>query len=454
VLQTAANPETQMLEQQPRINQWLLAEEAHPLESDIARNRAQKLLGILAVHNVVEPQQKQESASNNTTLLFAAQAARMGDQESRRSVEQNVQTNVAEILYKAGHQTSVALTFEDGQLSQSGRSLAEIQANTLRYSSLNPLMRQRSEKELENVFSFEELLGSGALKDYDAVVFSLAPSDEKTKRDYGFFSDTDTCSIQLLRHSGGSDIELQTALVAGKTSAQAARHDSRAVEHIARQNGASYTLDSEEDSLRQILLIPKESVPSGVVDIVKQYDAAAGGTFYGEQKINSQLVDYSAYAAQCEQRNRSFDAVVRQVTDQLLDEASGFSSPIQAIKRLHKLTEQALVAGAISDESIDTRVFGAESAGYIDAARLMSQQGNAEKAIHLQTKAIETAVSSSCPMFQGDGQGAADSLLGTSSILEDKYGSLEFTCKRGHTNTRPRNTLLEKCQRCGISVRC
>ncbi len=37
---------------------------------------------------------------------------------------------------------------------------------------------------------------------------------------------------------------------------------------------------------------------------------------------------------------------------------------------------------------------------------------------------------------------------------EDKYGSLKFKCQRGHTNKRPRNKLLEKCKKCGISVRC
>ncbi len=37
---------------------------------------------------------------------------------------------------------------------------------------------------------------------------------------------------------------------------------------------------------------------------------------------------------------------------------------------------------------------------------------------------------------------------------EDKYGSLTFKCPKGHTNVRPRNKLLEKCQKCGTSVRC
>ena len=37
---------------------------------------------------------------------------------------------------------------------------------------------------------------------------------------------------------------------------------------------------------------------------------------------------------------------------------------------------------------------------------------------------------------------------------EDKYGSLEFKCKNGCNNTRPKDKLIEKCQKCGVSVRC
>ena len=37
---------------------------------------------------------------------------------------------------------------------------------------------------------------------------------------------------------------------------------------------------------------------------------------------------------------------------------------------------------------------------------------------------------------------------------EDKYGSLTFKCKKGCTNKRQRNQLIENCQKCGESVRC
>ena len=37
---------------------------------------------------------------------------------------------------------------------------------------------------------------------------------------------------------------------------------------------------------------------------------------------------------------------------------------------------------------------------------------------------------------------------------EDKYGSLEFKCSKGHHNKRPYGKLLENCQKCAVSVRC
>lgn len=67
--------------------------------------------------------------------------------------------------------------------------------------------------------------------------------------------------------------------------------------------------------------------------------------------------------------------------------------------------------------------------------------------------------------FSGCGitiKGEADSMLEDQLEMagygnksdEDKYGSLHFKCQKGHNNTRPRGKLIEKCQKCGISVRC
>ncbi len=431
---------------------WRDARESYPLAAEIARSRRVQAVGSLAVRASTERLPAVE-ASADSTLLQALKEARSGDAPARQTIETNVQTAAAEILYKAGHQSQVALDFDGRQLTQSGRSLADIQANTLRYSTLNRIMRERSENELENALLFEELLAEGVLDDHDAVVFSLAPQDTRTKRDFGFFEETDTCSIQLLRRTAGREVILETALVAGKVSKHAPRHDLSAVERLAREHGSDIALDDSEASLRHVLLIPKDDIPRGVSDVVKRYDEAAGGTFYG-QASGDDAVDYEAYAQQCEDKNSSLSDTVAQVSQALLDESHTFDTPTAAIKRLHKLTEQALVRSAVADEGIDARVFGQTSAEYIASARALREAGDMGASIDMQNRAIVSAVSSSCPLFDKPSTETADTVENLFSLGEDKYGSLQFTCKRGHRNKRPRNQLIETCQLCGVSVRC
>lgn len=48
-----------------------------------------------------------------------------------------------------------------------------------------------------------------------------------------------------------------------------------------------------------------------------------------------------------------------------------------------------------------------------------------------------------------------DMIFGSKSEAgEDKFGSLIFKCPKGHTNTRPRNQLIDRCKTCGTSVKC
>ncbi len=53
---------------------------------------------------------------------------------------------------------------------------------------------------------------------------------------------------------------------------------------------------------------------------------------------------------------------------------------------------------------------------------------------------------------ENGGRGSQDIYGG--NLLDDKYGSRTFECSNGHTNTRPKDELIEKCQKCGVSVRC
>ncbi len=432
---------------------WQLAHEAYPGAVEAARQKAGRLIGSLAMEETVQVESVLPSPES-ATLQSSLMRAKQGDTQALRSVEMNVQTNMAELLFKAGHQTSVQLDIEAGRLKQNGQLLTDIQANAIRYSSLNEMMYQRTRQEIENAHTFEELIAGDVLDTHDAVVFSLSPEDQKTKRDYGFFEETETCSIQMLKKSDNT-VELETALVAGKSSALAERHDKTAVETIAREHGVQVEIGNSEDSLRHILLIPKHESVHGINDVIRSYDKAVGeDVFYG-QAVEKQP-DYLAHAEQCIQKNDSFSDAVAMISRQLLAEADNFRSPIDAVKRLHKLTEASLVSRAISDDTIDERVFGRESARYIESARVASSAGNQQEAMELRQKAVEVAVSSSCPMSfssaetENPKEDASLALYG-----EDKYGKLAFRCpKMGCLNVRQPGKLLEKCGHCSADVRC
>ena len=454
----------QTLETQPEIlttkNTWQLAHELEPGAVEAARQKTRRFIGQIATAQSVEVEPVEFSSNAHPTLLSALKAATEGDSQARESLRINAQTNVAEMLHKAGHQTAVELEISNGHLEQGGKLLADIQANALRYSRLNRIMMERTVQELENVHTFEELLAGGVLDTHDAVVFSLSPEDEQTKQDYGFFEETDTCSIQLLSKQNADSVKLETALVAGKAHPGAVRHDAAAVETLVSRSGGSLQLESSEDSLRQIILVPKGDTINGVSDMVKAYDDAIGGVFYGQNVDGQDTPDYLAHAEACQAKNTSFDTIVDEVVEQLTRETSSITTPTEATKRLHKLTEQALVQRAVADNDIDERVFGQQAAAKITAARKEASSGNTTKSAQLEQQAVELAVASSCPMFGGGSEEKTGKNLSENDPLlvlygEDKYGSLAFRCpQKNCLNVRSANMLIEQCQHCGASVRC
>ena len=158
------------------------------VELEAAKERREILLGSFVVKGEVVT----EAAHTQPLTLFeAAQQACTGDTQALRIVEQNVATDVAERLYKAGHQTFINLEIKNGHILQNGVALSQVHKNTLEHMPLNPVMRQRTEQEMQNAYLFEELNTAGVLEEYDVVVFSHTPTDAKTRKDYNFFTDTD-----------------------------------------------------------------------------------------------------------------------------------------------------------------------------------------------------------------------------------------------------------------------
>lgn len=385
----------QQIHQTPNSSTWLLAAEAYPNIEREARIQTARFIGALTVRDTAT-MSNPETNVNNSTLLAAIQLASLGDKQSLDMVRTNVATDVAERLFKVGHQTKVHLDFTNGQLRQSNRPLTTIYRNSLEHTYLNPIMKRRAQTELKNALLFELLIKDNITETHHVVIFSTATRDIQTKKDYGFFEDTDTCSIQMLRQTE-TGFAIETALVAGKKTPNHQPHDLAAIQTLVGKKGLELVCDDADEMLQYLILVPKADAPNGVQDIVKLYDEAAGGTFYGEAKPQQ---DYQAFAEQCAQRNESFTAIVDKITNQLLSEVHTFKTPLEAIERLDYLSERFCVRQAVSDTSVNEAIFGKVAAGYIQEARYLYQQGDYEGANFALRNAQRTANSSSCPFFK------------------------------------------------------
>lgn len=368
---------------------WYLAREAFPEVAQLVEEQTAEHLGNLAVRSLVEVE-----PVNETTLMAAIDMARLGDEASRRVVGNNVATDLVERSFKIG-QTKVFLSVGEQGLEQEGRPMIDIHTNTLANTYLNTEMYQRTVNQLSNSYLFNELLPTGIFASHNALVIEPCTMDEATKRDFNFFTGTDSLSMQLLSVEGHA-ATLQTAFVAGKRRADSERHDMATIHAMAAEKGIELIPTSVNGMVKYVMLVPKEEY-SVVEDVVADYDRVGGGTFYGQDKPQQ---DYHQFAQECYARNESFHDIVEQITNQLISEAHAFDTPLEAIERLDYLSERLLVRRAKTDINIDALVFGRQAAAYIEQAREFAAQGNEEAAEEAMVKAQRTANSGSCPLFK------------------------------------------------------
>ena len=429
-----------------------------------SRKQAEKIIrfaGSLAVGERSRTPETENADSAYATLIEAIYAASHGEKEARQSVEMNVLTDVVERTIKAGHVMKVAYSAsESGKIKQYGQEMDDVYINSLRYASAMPQMRRRAEAETRNGSRIENYYRSGKLEDYNFVVISRCADDmtEKEMEKACFFTDTMSCAIQV---TGAEDGQLMTesAFVAGVKEPTADRHDEQTVASLGASLGADFSGMTAAEIIDTPLLVPKNLMPNGAIDLVERYDDIAGGTFFGEAKPRQ---DYAAYLDVCKQREAKLEPVVQRITDQLVAGAEELRTPIEATKKLHTLSQKAMVDQAIHDNTIDARVFGGESAAHIDTARYCYDRGDAVGVEQARSRAQSMAKSFSCPSG-GSSDTDPEGLLGTRSLLEelqafngekDKYGPLKFKCQKGHPNKRPRERKIPRCTTCGINVAC
>ncbi len=380
-------------------------------------------LGGLALGETCEIIPVETKSADSSTMLSALHQARFGDKAAIETIKVNVQTDVAERLYKAGHVTEVVLSYGEQGISQNNRKLRDIHKNTLRHMELNDVMKQRTELEFRNAVLFEELEAAAVLDEYDAVVFSMTPHDQETRTDYRFFTSTDSVSIQYLKKTN-QKLVLETAMVAGKKHANTLRHDSAVIGTILAGAGVDDTAISDNESLNHVLLVPKTQF-NGIDEVVELYDDLAGGTFYGQLKERQ---DYKEYRKVSRQREAFFDQIVESVVEDLLAEAHNFQRPIDVIERLDKLSDKYCVLAAIGQEDIDLAVFGVTAAAHIKEARGFAAAGDMGGAERSLAKAHEVSTSSSCPTkLVGALQSSSESGNSTTAA-EVSSGKKKMTC--------------------------
>lgn len=406
---------------------WQRADIAYPELAREASEQASQFLGHIAIDQLVQVEPV-NIAVNASTLLAAAQMGRLGDKTSQEVVFMSAVTDLPERLLKSKNETVVRMQIVDGHLVQNDRKNIDVFGNVFLHTQLNDVMFGISRAQLTNAYLFDELISKEVLDSSDALVISCAPTDLATKKKYGFF-DNDAVSMQLLIKDG-DEAELQTAFVAGKVAPDAPRHDMQAIKTVARENGYDLQGVSEEQMVKFVFLIPKGSLPNGVTTIVEQFDDANGGTFYGEAEPRQ---DYEAFSKMC--RSRDYSEIAWGIARQLMDDSVNFKEPMDALRRLNKLSGRAAVLYSMDNYDIDTRIFGPEASEYVQLARHALEIGDVTGFEKMLSLALITERSSSCPF---DMSGGFDSM-----------GSLRFECPSCNaTNTRPYEGKLSRCQSC------
>ena len=379
------------LEQIPQFldQQYLPVIEVPQMETDYAvRRRTAQFIGAITMNDSAELCSIEAPIES---LQGAIKRAAEHDPTARRLVETNVGTDVIERTIKTGHvmQKTPLLIGAEGKIWQFGQTMDSVQANSLRLASSHPVMRARTEAEARNAFRIEQLNKQSLLEDYSFVVLSRAEQLPQ----FGFFTETMSVSIQVTSKDGDG-LALESAFVSGVSALGQPAHDAETIAKLGQALSVDLSGKTPAEIIDTPLLIHKSMIPNGVIDLVKMYDQAAGGTFFGE---NRPVGDYLTYLESCHERELSFAPRVQQITNELIASADEIDSPIAAVQLLNDLSEKHMVKQAIFDDSINSRVFGHLSSDYIVLARRALEEGNIEAADAYGRSAVATAQSSSCP---------------------------------------------------------
>ncbi len=387
----------QSIEGQSEIHPPLVIAVPEMSADELIRRRAGHFIGEIAVTNEVELFiDKKAEGAQIESLRDAVHLAAEGDDTARKVIEMNVRTDVIERTFKAGHVKPVPLSINSqGDIHQHGHSLERVQANSLIFASNSSQMAERVEAETHNAFRLKELHRQGLLEEYSFVVISRAADNmsQAAMANAGFFVDTMSTAIQVTT-AKNSGLQTESAFVAGIKKPGQPRHDQETINALGAKLGVDLSNKSAAELIGTPLLIHNSLLPNGVVDLVKLYDDCAGGTFFGEDKLRQ---DYVEFLAVCQRREATFEPKVQEIVEELIAKADMIQTQVEATQWLAKLSGEHMAEKATEDESINPLVFGTVSAGYIVQARLHRSRGNFAMARAATRRAKATQKSTSCP---------------------------------------------------------
>ncbi len=442
------------------------------------RDKSAAFIGKVMLNRdvAVEPLHNIESPAIDS-LLDAISLAREGDPKARQMIYTNVFTDRTERRFKSGSVVKVNIKRGAEGHEQYGQSMERINANSLQ-SMDDPVMLNRSRIETHNRIRQEHHDKEGMFTTHYMVAFSLASDKYHSYGELkkaGFFAETMSAAIQIVSEDNKGELYLESAFVAGAEEGavtpqgmdKAAIFDVAAVVELAKVFGIDYSGLGTEEILARPIMIPKEQMKNGAVDLVKLYDEAVervtGKSVFFGRPHNGGPKDYAGHLKLCEQREAQAKEAVNATVNQLISEADLLTTKSDAIARLHMLNDAQLKQDVVTNHDIDVNVLGYQVAQEIRQARMHYAAGDFDKLRILQDDINRRGVSSSCPSGSSKEIGSVDGPEGSKSdnleaaesfVGGDKYGSRTFECPKGHKNERPYNKLISNCTKCGCDVSC
>lgn len=202
----------------------------------------------------------------------------------------------------------------------------------------------------------------------------------------------------------------------------------------------------------------------GLMGFVQKLDQKASAKhgvnlFMGVEVPTDHPKDYSKFMEEAEERRKELAPMPVQLAEfQVGLEEKGINSQV-AEGLIQGFLKDKLLKIAKSNPELAEAMFDQDTAqGFAKVARLEAA-GRSEEAHQLQlmvernAPAVDYCGGGGGSSAMSEAQASGFSINSRGSKGTDHFGSLEFVCSNGHTNTREPNELIDKCQHAGCKAK-